>query len=406
MTFSISKKEAIEIAIASISLSLFIYLDYFDIKYRMLDTVIGLIGLYYIIHKKPKEMFFIGFFVGIFWFWWITLSYRYYDLVILTIPTILFIAISQSLIFGIFGYISPLLRVVVGLLYFDIINIFGFDWFKLELPFIDSFFGIEKFDLFIIMLSLYFLGKLNIERTIVIYILLLFPLDIEKKELPQSNLKIYITQTDIEQDIKWNKEFLYKSVEQNLNYIDSAIKNRYDIIILPENAFPTFLNKENKLLEVLYKKSRDITIITGALSENNGSFFNSTYMFQNGKYEIANKSVLVPFGEEIPLPKFARDWINDKFFDGAEDYQIASKVTDFDINGTKFRNAICYEATNRKLFQDYPKFMIATSNNAWFVPSIEPNLQKLLMRYYSKRYKTVIYHSTNKSKAELIKMSE
>jgi apolipoprotein N-acyltransferase len=400
--FKLSKKEIRDIIVAITATSLFIYLDYFGIKFRIIDTIFGLISIYYIINRGSKELFWVGFGVGIAWFWWITLSYRYYDLLWLIIPTLIFIGLAQGIIFAIFGYINPVFRVLVGILFFDIVSIFGFDWFKLELLFVDSFFGIEKLDLFIILVCGYLFGKLTIERVIIAYLLLVIPLQIETKKLPTSNLKISITETNIEQDIKWNKDFLYTSVEQNLNYIDNAIKNRFDIIILPENAFPTFLNKENRLLDVLYNKSRYITIVTGGLSEDNGSFFNSTYMFQNGKYSIANKSVLVPFGEEIPLPSFMRDWINKMFFDGASDYKTAKNPTDFEINGTKFRNAICYEATNRKLFQDYPKFMIAISNNAWFVPSIEPNLQAILMRYYSKRYNTVIYHSTNKSDKSII----
>ncbi len=41
--------------------------------------------------------------------------------------------------------------------------------------------------------------------------------------------------------------------------------------------------------------------------------------------------------------------------------------------------------------------MIATSNNAWFTPSIEPTLQKLLLKYYAKKYDVTIFHSINGS---------
>ena len=37
--------------------------------------------------------------------------------------------------------------------------------------------------------------------------------------------------------------------------------------------------------------------------------------------------------------------------------------------------------------------MIVISNNAWFTPSIEPILQKQLLRYYAKKYGISIYHS-------------
>ena len=41
--------------------------------------------------------------------------------------------------------------------------------------------------------------------------------------------------------------------------------------------------------------------------------------------------------------------------------------------------------------------MVAISNNAWFTPSIEPTLQHLLLKYYSKKYDVNIYHIANGS---------
>ena len=74
------------------------------------------------------------------------------------------------------------------------------------------------------------------------------------------------------------------------------------------------------------------------------------------------------FGEEIPLPKFFVDLINDIFYNGATDYSKASSPTDFIIQGEKYRNAICYEGTTDKIFENLgdTKYMIMISNNAWF----------------------------------------
>jgi len=105
--------------------------------------------------------------------------------------------------------------------------------------------------------------------------------------------------------------------------------------------------------------------------------------------------ILVPFGEYIPLPDFLKDIVNNYFFNGEEDFTPAKHTTDFIIKGVKFRNAICYEATTQRLFQGDVKYMLAISNNAWFEPSIEPTLQKLLLEFYAKINGTTIYHSAN-----------
>ena len=126
-------------------------------------------------------------------------------------------------------------------------------------------------------------------------------------------------------------------------------------------------------------------------------------MFEEGNYEIAKKMILVPFGEYIPLPEFAKEFINDLFFAGASDFKTADKPTDFIIRGVKFRNAICYEATCKEIYEGDVDFVIASSNNAWFYPSIEPTLQKLLMRFYARKNGVTIYHAANWSGTAIIR---
>ena len=145
----------------------------------------------------------------------------------------------------------------------------------------------------------------------------------------------------------------------------------------------------------MQKLSEDIVIVAGALYSDGKNAYNSTYYFDHGKLYIANKVILVPFGEKIPLPRFIARYINKIFYNGAEDYVTAKQPVDLHLSTGTFRNAICFEATRDELFAGSPKYMIATSNNAWFTPSIEPTLQKLLMHYYSRKYGTVIYHSAN-----------
>ncbi|MEA2092338.1 MAG: apolipoprotein N-acyltransferase, partial [Campylobacterota bacterium] len=135
--------------------------------------------------------------------------------------------------------------------------------------------------------------------------------------------------------------------------------------------------------------------VAGSLFRDKDRSYNVTYMFQNGEYKMAKKLILVPFGEYIPLPKFAQKFINDMFFAGQADFLTAKEPTDFIIKGVKFRNAICYEATCQEIYEGEVDFVIATSNNAWFAPSIEPTIQKLLMRYYARKNGVTIYHSAN-----------
>ena len=164
-----------------------------------------------------------------------------------------------------------------------------------------------------------------------------------------------------------------------------------------------FLNMQPEVLERLMEHSYEIAIVTGALYFEEGRNYNVTYLFDHGRVTVAKKMVLVPFGEYIPLPEFLHRIINDTIFDGASDYVSASEPTDFQVKGTDFRNAVCYEATCEELYRGEPKYMIAVSNNAWFTPSIEPTLQRLLMRYYARRHGTLIIHVANMGGSGIIR---
>jgi apolipoprotein N-acyltransferase len=222
----------------------------------------------------------------------------------------------------------------------------------------------------------------------------------EQKDAP---LKIKQIQTEIKQEYKWTREALYPTVKMIFAQIQKAKDEGYELVILPESVFPLFLNQNPKLITQLEKYSYGISIVTGALLQEDNKHFNVTYLFENGKHFIAKKLVLVPFGEYIPLPKFAQKFINDTFFQGASDFIVAKEPTDFIIKGVKFRNAICYEATTQEIYAGDVDFLIATSNNAWFAPSIEPILQNLLLRYYARKNGVTIYHAANYMGSGIIK---
>jgi apolipoprotein N-acyltransferase len=215
--------------------------------------------------------------------------------------------------------------------------------------------------------------------------------------------KIYLSSPKTPQELKWEDSYRGESIDNNFKIIKKAIKEGYDIVVLSESAFALFLNTESYLMQELKNLSQKITIVTGGLYFDGKDSYNSTYYFQKGEVMVANKVVLVPFGEEIPLPKFISRYINKIIYDGAEDYIAAKRPVDIKIGDESFRNAICYEATRDELYLNNPKYMIAISNNAWFTPSIEPTLQHMLLRYFSRIHHTTIFHSANMAKTAVIR---
>ena len=379
---------------SSLFASSFIYMHHFNLYLPYLQALFGVIALWFWLKLTSKEMFWSGFFTSIFWFYWIGLSFRYYDLSWM-IP---FVIITIALIFGIlfrliaaFPYV--LLRaIVIGLI--EYIHLFGFDWFRPALMFTNSILGDHIWQLWIILLSLtlFIMIKQKIRYLLLLLILLSYH---PKTSIIKPQLSIQLVNTDIDQDKKWDLRYLNPIIELNIQTIKNALNNKKKAIILPESAFPLYLNHQIELMKKLLDLSKKITIVTGALYAEDKKSYNSTYLFKNGKVKIMHKVILVPFGEEVPLPKWMGSWINEIFFDGAKDYTTATKVSDFKMVGKTFRNAICYEATSDRLFEGNPKYMVAISNNKWFTPSIEPTLQYLLLQMQSNRHGTIIFHSTN-----------
>jgi len=217
---------------------------------------------------------------------------------------------------------------------------------------------------------------------------------------PDDNIRLVTTHTSVKD--KWNEALHAAQFEELFKQIDQAIKEKKKLVILPESVFPVFLNR-SKILDRLNEKAKQISIVTGGLYWDGKTPRNSTYIFTNNKITVANKVVLVPFGESNPLPDFLSDWVNKVFYDGAVDYVASPNVVDYKIDGKIYRNAICFEATCERLYEGVPENMIVLSNNGWFTPSIEPTLQKLLLQYYSKKYGTTIYHSVNMSESYVVK---
>jgi len=243
------------------------------------------------------------------------------------------------------------------------------------------------------MLGVFFIDKKILLGIILIILSFLY----HPKPPKMPNLKINLISTYVPQDKKWDKDYIPIEIANNFRHIKNST-HKYDVVVLPESAFPLFLNLHKDLLQKLKTLSKKITIVTGALHYKNKKFYNSTYIFENGKVTILDKHILVPFGEYIPFPFFQKE-INNIFFNGASDYLTSSHFGIFKIKNYKFINAICYEATIEKLYKLKPKYIIALSNDAWFMPSIEPILQKLLIRIYAKKYQKIVFHSINEYKS-------
>lgn len=388
----------------ALAFSAFIYIEHFGLSHlRWLETLFALGAYYGLLAAPRRSLLFAGFVIGLLWFYWIGFSFRYYGMPWVQPLLALFFGLVYLLYFGLLALtIQPAIRALFlfGLTY---VAPMGFNWMVPELPLLHTYLGSEKWQFALILSTLALVTTLRFKTRWTA--LLLLPIAYAPAYTPPAPppLKIKLVSTEVPQALKWEPYYQMPTVANNFRLIDKAADEGYDLVVLPESVFPLFLNMRPDLLQMLKARSERIAIVTGGLLFENESNYNVTYFFDHGTTQIAKKMILVPFGEYIPLPKWMGGWVNRVIFDGASDYLAADHPTDFMIHGIAFRNAICYEATSAPLFEGNPEYMIAMSNNAWFLPSIEPTLQRLLMTFYARKHHTLIYHSANMAGTGIIR---
>ncbi len=411
--------------IIAICLSAFIYFDHFlrlnEYILYFINSILALVGLYCLLKSDTKTWFFSGFFMGIFWLWWLGVSFYYYGHSFLILPSIVLLGLLYGVLFALASFLATKVAQFIEqhfplilqeyTIYFlkafmlfllNFIEPFGFNWFKLQLLFINTIFGIHLWQFGVILFLLALTLTLN-KKYLLLLTLLLIDLKNPKILSPKTLQDIELVSTNIDVRQKWKRKNQKLYSKLVLWHIKDATKHNKKLIIFPESILPYFLNLDMQMVQNLQEFSKKITIVVGALYYKKANdYLNTAYIFQNGSYKIANKVVLVPFGEANPLPKWFGKWINKLFFDGSVDYHGAKEFTYINALNKRYKIAICYEGTSKKTYEDNPKFLIVISNNGWFKGSIEPALQKLLMKYFVKLHGTFIYHAINGSPSFII----
>ena len=360
-----------------------------------------------------------GFFAGLLLFYWIGLSFRFSIAPFLLGFVCVGIGLIYAALFYLGLYFSSKIYRIFSLFVLGIFAPFSFDWFVPASWLAYSVFSVGDMAFMGILCALAFglhRGGARVVRMLVGAVFLLVCVDwamVDSSKQAQEIAQItpladelVIMQSAIPQDLKWGRHTIDSVLEGIMRDIDSAIMDSKQMIIFPETILPFVLNDgqglSKRVLDTLLAKSAEITIVLGAFSEEGSQVHNSTYIFSNSSLQILHKVILAPFGEKIPLPDFLAKPLYKLFF-GIEDGLQAAKIPqDFTALSRLWRNAICYEGTSKAMYANAPKQLVMISNNAWFYPSIEPFLQRVLLKYYARKFGTTIVHSANHSSSMMI----
>ncbi|RDU55112.1 apolipoprotein N-acyltransferase [Helicobacter sp. MIT 00-7814] len=371
-----------------------------------LGSILGVLSIYVYLRMPKSRRFGVGFFVGIFCFYWVGLSFRFIGLSALVPIVSIAVALIYGVIFWFIAFCECLVVRLLGLLLLGFIAPFGFDWLNVQSFLAYSYFDVDFLHFTLLVCALYCFIAFTRARLIIGALCLIFALDFKtfrESSVPKEFENIALVSTNVPQEFKWSAQKMQEIVIENFAHIYEAKNNDKRVVVLPENAFPLSLEADLKnypsFYELLLNLSKEITIITGALSVRDSQYYNSLFVFADSQVLRVDKVVLAPFGEYVPLPAFVK-----KAFPLLEELEFSrgKDFGDISLLGYEFRVGICYEATDRALYRDYPRYVLAISNNAWFYPSIEPTLQKMLLKYYARRFDSVILHAANGSESFII----
>jgi len=155
-----------------------------------------------------------------------------------------------------------------------------------------------------------------------------------------------IVQPSYDHKKKWEPSERKNVINEVLTYTEKAYASGSDIVVLPESAFPVYIQFERDLFTYFFTKSDNKSFIVGnmrfQLSDKGPKTYNSNFFFHKGNMSYYDKIHLVPFGEYFPM-KFITGGIQKHFFGSNSDFSSGEKIKIFTYNEAKIGNLICYE---------------------------------------------------------------
>ncbi|MFQ5913729.1 MAG: apolipoprotein N-acyltransferase [Nitrospinota bacterium] len=199
---------------------------------------------------------------------------------------------------------------------------------------------------------------------------------------PDGALKVALLQGNIDQELKWDKEYQLKTLKIYRDLTYKFAGEKPDLIVWPETAAPFFFLREKELRETLLDLAAEVKtpLLVGAPSVvardreyrlRNSAFLVTPEKKVEGEY---HKMHLVPYGEYIPLKRwfpFIR-----KMVTGIGDFLPGVQRTVFPHAKAPFSVLICYEVIFpdevRRFVRGGARMLVNVTNDAWFGRSAAP----------------------------------
>ena len=195
---------------------------------------------------------------------------------------------------------------------------------------------------------------------------------------PQARaISVALLQGSITQDRKWKPEQFTDTLKL---YARLTVQNLgADLIVLPEAAVPTLMERVSGYVDDLRKASteRGSTVLLGILRTDPESEREQNVLVAlTEPTQMYVKRHLVPFGEYFPVPPFIRSWMRLMNLPYTDLMPGAPNQPLIDAAGERIAVTICYEdvfGAEQLRYLPAATLLVDVSNDAWFGDSIAPH---------------------------------
>jgi apolipoprotein N-acyltransferase len=173
-----------------------------------------------------------------------------------------------------------------------------------------------------------------------------------------------------------------KQFNQYLLMLKQAVKQGFQIIVMPEMAIPYPINTNPNLQKMLQSSLKEgQVLVVGAPAYENYDIYNAMYFISQDEVKRYDKKLLVPFGEFIPARTLF--FFMKNFTNNFQDFSIGKVDNKFEFKGQSYLPLICYEA----IFPFFVKtnmqknsIIVNITNDAWFYGTIAPAQHALIAK--------------------------
>jgi len=219
------------------------------------------------------------------------------------------------------------------------------------------------------------------------------------------HIDISVIQGNIEQDIKWNRQFQQESIDIYRKHSLSTTVSGSKLIVWPETATPFYFQDPDIMHEFVINIAKDSGrwLLFGSPSyfkdEHGLSFMNSAFLLSPdgnicGKYD---KVHLVPYGEYVPL-RTVFPFIN-KIVVGVGDFTVGKGFYPLQMDQHKLGVLICYEGIFPEIARSYKNsgadLLINITNDAWYGRTSAPYQHLSMTIFRAVETRTYVVRAAN-----------